>query len=95
MRLLRIFSVLFAFFVPVASAIRTRLTWINGIGYSLEHMEKDGKKISKFFDTPVSFCFNPSAMRSDSDMVGYLNDIAQAGTQKLGRITMEVEALVK
>jgi hypothetical protein len=58
-------------------------------------METDGKKISKIFGAPVSYCFNPSAMANDDDMMGYLNDLTQAGTQKLGRITMEVETLVK
>ncbi len=75
-------------------AIRTRLTWVNGIGYNEKHMEIDGKKISKMFGTTVSYCFNPSAMVDDDDLVGYINDLTQAGTQKLGRITMEVNALV-
>lgn len=79
----------------ISSAIRTRLTWSNGIGYNEKHMVTDGKTISKMFGAPVVYCFNPSAMVDDNDMVGYLNDLTQAGTQKLGRITMEVEALVK
>lgn len=78
-----------------SSAIRTRLTWINGIGYNEKHMEVDAKKISEMFGTTVSYCFNPSAMVDDNDLVGYLNDLTQAGAQKLGRITTEVDALVK
>ena len=77
------------------TAVRTLLSWSNGIGYNQYHMITDAKKISKMFGAPVSYCFNPSAMVDDSDMVGYLNDLTQAGTQKLGRITMEVESLVK
>ena len=76
-------------------AIPTRLTFVNGIGYNEKHIEADAEKISSMFGTTVSYCFNPSAMTDDDDLVGYLNDLKQAGTQKLGRITMEVDALVK
>jgi hypothetical protein len=51
--------------------------------------------ISEIFGTKCWYCFNPTAMASDNDMIGYLNDLTQAGTQKLGRITEEVTALVK
>lgn len=39
----------FSFIVTTASAARTRLTWVNGIGYSLDHMKKGQKEISKMF----------------------------------------------
>lgn len=93
--------VLFAFYLGFigkprqSSAIPTRLTFVNGIGYNEKHIEVDANKISTMFGTTVSYCFNPSAMTDDNDLVGYLNDLKQAGTQKLGRITMEVDALVK
>jgi len=53
-------------------------------------------EISKFFGgKPIIFCHNPTAMAHDEDMRGYLSDLTQAGQQKLGRITAEVDTLVK
>lgn len=78
-----------------ASAVRTRVTWINGIGYNEKHVKIEVGKLSKLFGATVHCCFNPSAMSNDNDMMGYLNDLTQAGTQKLGRMTEEVKALVK
>lgn len=95
MRILLTFYLVFNGRRSQAFAIPTRLTFVNGIGYNEKHIEVDAKKISKMFCATVSCCFNPSAMTDDNDLVGYLNDIKQAGTQKLGRITMEVDALVK
>jgi len=77
------------------SALRTRLTWVNGIGYNDQHMKSDAAQISDIFGTKCWYCLNPTAMANDNDMIGYLNDLTQAGTQKLGRITEEVTALVK
>ncbi|CAB9524719.1 expressed unknown protein [Seminavis robusta] len=56
----------------------------------------DGKtKISKLFGGKrVDFCHNPTAMAHDDDYFGFVGDLSQAGTQKLGRITTEVNALV-
>jgi len=85
----------FAAKISAATSVRTRITWVNGIGYNEKHMEVEGGKISRLFGASIDYCFNPSAMIADDDMVGYLNDLRQAGTQKLGRITMEVDALVK
>lgn len=82
-------------YCSAATALRTRLTWVNGIGYNEKHMEEDGQKISEVFGTKCWYCLNPTAMANDNDMIGYLNDLTQAGTQKLGRITEEVTALVK
>ena len=79
-----------------AEATRTRLTWVNGIGYSLEHMEHGKKEISKLFGgKKVEYCHNPTAMTHEDDLVGYIGDLSQAGTQKFGRITEEVNSLVK
>lgn len=84
------------FHVFVALAAKTRLTWVNGIGYSLDHMEHGQKEISKLFGgKQVEYCHNPTAMSSEEDFLGYLNDLSQAGTQKLGMITEEVNSLVK
>ncbi len=79
-----------------AAARKTRLTWVNGVGYSLIHMEEGQKAISNFFGGKrVMFCHNPTSMSDDDDTLGYIGDLTQAGTQKLGRITQEVDTLVK
>jgi hypothetical protein len=83
-------------FVVVVSAIprKTRLTWVNGIGYRYDHMEEEAPFISRFFGGKrVDFYHNPTAMSSDDDVAGYYRDLTQAGAQKLGRITEEVEGL--
>lgn len=90
---------LVSFFVPVtlvAAVRKTRLTWVNGIAYTLQHMEASKGEISNLFgNKPVIYCHNPTAMSHDDDLVGYLGDLTQAGTQKLGRITAEVDNLVR
>jgi hypothetical protein len=59
-------------------------------------MGEGQKGISKLFGgKKVLFCHNPTSMVNDEDMAGYLGDLTQAGTQKLGRITEEVNALVQ
>jgi len=59
-------------------------------------MEMGQREISKVFGgKKVLFCHNPTAMASEDDITGYLGDLTQAGTQKLGRITEEVTLLVK
>lgn len=79
----------------VASARKTRITWVNGIAHQLEHMVEGQVELSKFFGgKPIIFCHNPTAMTDDQDVRGYLTDLTQAGSQKLGLITQEVEALV-
>ena len=75
---------------------RTRLTWVNGIGYNLQHMKQAQPIISKMFGGKyVEFCHNPTSMSTEDDLIGYLGDLTQAGSQKyLGRITNEVNLLV-
>lgn len=79
-----------------AVAVRkTRLTWVNGIGHNLGHMHRDAPLIAKLFGgEAVLFCHNPTSMTSEDDMIGYFGDLTQAGSQKLGRITEEVNTLV-
>jgi hypothetical protein len=78
------------------TALKTRLTWVNGIAHNLDHMEEGEKFISKLFaGKPVKYCHNPTAMEHEEDMKGYLFDLTQAGQQKLGVITAEVNTLVK
>ena len=91
------FLLLIALLVSRASAVRkTRLTWVNGIGYNIGHMHRDSPTISKLFGgKAVQFCHNPTFMTSEEDMFGYVGDFAQAGSQKFGRITAEVNELVK
>lgn len=83
--------------LPTAVAVRkTRLTWVNGIAHNLEHMEEGKVLISNIFGGKrVDYCFNPTAMSTEEDMFGYAADLTQATTQKLGRITAEVNELVK
>ena len=72
------------------------LTWVNGIAHNLDHMENGQTSISSLFGgRPVVFCHNPTAMTGEGDYRGYIGDLTQAGTQKLGRITAEVDALVR
>ena len=78
-----------------AHAVRTQLTWVNGIGHNLEHMDLPTTVIRDLFGGSVpEFCHNPTAMTSEEDYMGYLGDLTQAGAQKLGRITAEVDSLV-
>ena len=73
-----------------------KLTWINGIAYSRRTAELERKEISRLFGGErVEFCYNPTSMAHDDDMMGYLGDLTQAGTQKLGRFTTEVDGLVR
>lgn len=75
---------------------KTRLTWVNGIAHSAHHMEEGGISISDYFGgKKVEFCHNPTSMTSDDDYRGFIGDLTQAGTHKLGRITSEVDALVR
>ena len=95
--LLIVVVVVLSLHAPVAAARKTRITWINGIGYNLEHMVEGQVTISKFFGgKPIVFCHNPTAMAHEEDIRGYLSDLTQAGQQKLlGLITDEVNALVR
>ena len=69
------------FFLPKAS----KITWVNGIGYSYDHMENTQLSISSLFGgKPVLFCHNPTSMTTEDDYLGYIGDLTQAGTQKLG-----------
>ena len=79
-----------------ARVIKTRLTWVNGVGYSLQHMEEGKKWLSDVFGgKEVLYCHNPTSKAHDDDTMGYLGDLTQAGTQKLGRTTEEVNSLVE
>jgi len=79
-----------------AAARKTRITWVNGMAHSMDHMLEGETFISSLFcGKPVHYCYNPTAMTHDEDVLGYLGDLTQAGAQKLGRITAEVENLVK
>jgi hypothetical protein len=82
--------------VRPCKARKTRLTWVNGIAHNLEHMEEGRIVISSLFGgKQVIFCYNPTAMVNEDDVMGYLGDLTQAGAQYLGRITAEVDVLVK
>jgi hypothetical protein len=73
---------------------KTRLVWVNGIGYRPDHMDEEAPFISRFFGGKhVDFFHNPTAMTNEDDVAGYYRDLTQAGTQKLGRITEEVDGL--
>jgi hypothetical protein len=85
------------FCMPSGSmARRTRLTWVNGIGHHLQHMEYGEEKISSYFGgEPVLLCYNPTSQSHDEDMLGYVGDLAQAAAQLVGRITAEVDSLAQ
>ncbi|KAL7558094.1 hypothetical protein ACA910_020044 [Epithemia clementina (nom. ined.)] len=56
---------------------------------------KDGQeKLSQLFGAPVQYCYNPTSQSHFEDVFGLFGDLTQAGTQKLGRITNEVNSLV-
>jgi hypothetical protein len=67
-----------------------------GIAYHLDHMEEGKEFITKLFGgEKVTFCYNPTKQAHIEDLYGYVSDLTQAGTQKLGMITSEVNALVQ
>jgi hypothetical protein len=75
---------------------KTVITWINGIGFNISHMDNGQKNISAIFgNQPVWFSHNPTAMVDEDDTMGYIGDLTQATTQKLGKITSEVDELVR
>ena len=75
---------------------KTVLTWVNGIGFNIKHMTKGQINISSIFgNRPVLYCHNPTAMTNEDDTMGYIGDLTQATTQKLGKITTEVDELVR
>jgi len=81
---------------PVLAVTKTRLTWVNGIAHTRQHMEEGKEDIEKLFGgKKVEYFYNPTSMKGDEDMRGYVADLTQAGTQKLGRITAEVNELVQ
>lgn len=90
------FLLLLSLLLHCNASRKSRLTWVNGIAHNLHHMELGQAFISQLFGgKPVLYCHNPTAMSSDEDYLGYIGDLTQAGTQKLGRITDEVNALVQ
>ncbi|GKY92872.1 hypothetical protein MPSEU_000256400 [Mayamaea pseudoterrestris] len=87
---------LFTYLTGFCLCIRTRLTWINGIGHTLQHMKEGQASISaRFCGKKVEWCHNPTAMSHDEDWRGYLGDLTQATSQKFGKITIEVETLTQ
>jgi hypothetical protein len=59
-------------------------------------MALEAPQISRLFGGKhVNYYHNPTAMASEDDVAGYYKDLTQAGTQKLGRITREVNGLVQ
>ena len=47
---------------------KTRLTWVNGIGYNTGHMELEAPKIARFFGgKKVEFYHNPTQMVDEQD----------------------------
>lgn len=76
---------------------KTKLTWVNGIGYNQGHMKIEAPVIARYFGgKPVDFYHNPTKMVDEADTRGYFSDLTQAGQQKyLGTITAEVNGLVE
>lgn len=91
-------AILFQATMVVVEAVprKTRLVWVNGIGYAANHMDVEAPVISSYFGGKhVDYYHNPTAMTNEADVTGYYKDLTQAGTQKLGRITQEVDGLVR
>jgi len=83
-------------FTVLCSAVKTKLTWVNGIAHTYEHMENGARPISKCFNKEVDFCYNPTSMTTESDYIGFLGDLRQASFQRFaGKITNEVNTLVE
>lgn len=76
---------------------KTRISWINGIAYNMQDMITEQHDISKHFGNQrIHFCHNPSDMKHNDDIMGYIYDLKQAGQQKfLNHITEEVNALIQ
>jgi hypothetical protein len=91
-----LFCIVLGFKLVSCHAVKTRLTWINGIGHTLAHMQEGQAFISaRFGGKSVEWCHNPTAMAHGEDWRGYIGDLTQATTQKMGKVTVEVETLVK
>ena len=74
---------------------RTIITWVNGIGHNVSHMIDGQQMLSQIFgNRPIEYCHNPTNMASEYDTFGYIGDLTQCTTQKLGKITSEVNQLV-
>jgi hypothetical protein len=56
----------------------------------------DGQQmLSQIFgNRPIEYCHNPTNMASEDDTFGYIGDLTQCTSQKLGKITSEVNQLV-
>ena len=67
---------------------------MNGIATHIQHMTEGQEEISQLFGEPVQYCYNPTSQSHFEDVIGLFGDLTQAGTQKLGRITDEVNSLV-
>lgn len=81
-------------FRPLHARKKRMITWVNGIAHRLDHMVEGQVAISKLFGgEPIIYCHNPTAMQNDGDRLGYITDLTQAGSQKLGKTTPEVAAL--
>lgn len=95
-RTTRLHLLLLFLLVVAIESRKTRLTWVNGIAYLPIHMEEGEVFISKLFGgEKVRFCYNPTKQVHDEDTYGYLSDLTQAGTQKLGVVTAEVNTLAQ
>ncbi|GFH57641.1 hypothetical protein CTEN210_14117 [Chaetoceros tenuissimus] len=74
---------------------RTIITWVNGIGHTASHMIDGQQMLSQIFgNRPIEYCHNPTNMASEDDTFGYIGDLTQCTSQKLGKITSEVNQLV-
>ena len=88
----------FVFIAIALSSTRidaVHLSWINGIAYIRGYAEEEQKVLERLFGAKVHFCYNPTKMTNEQDVIGFMNDLTQAGTQKLGRLTGEVDFLVQ
>lgn len=95
MRLLSQFVIIIIALFSWSKIDAVHLSWINGIAYIRGYADQEKEVLERLFGAKVHFCYNPTKMTNDQDVIGFMNDLTQAGTQKLGRLTGEVEYLVK
>jgi hypothetical protein len=82
--------------LPLLISALSSLIVTPGIGYNESHMALEAPQISRLFGGKrVNYYHNPTAMANEDDLAGYYKDLTQAGTQKLGVITREVNGLVQ
>ncbi|GMI06723.1 hypothetical protein TrVE_jg8095 [Triparma verrucosa] len=80
---------------PTVHKYKSHISWINGIAHTPSDAMATAQTMATYFNRPVNYIHNPTAMSKPSDAIGYVKDLTQATTQLFGRITAEVNDLVE